>query len=51
MVEEDLSLIDWIKLGAVIVMAITKPFCITCTTQTSFVNHKGSESCNDWDEA
>jgi hypothetical protein len=47
--EEDLSLIDWIKLGTVIDMAITMQICITCTTQTSFINHKGSESCNDWD--
>jgi hypothetical protein len=54
MVEEDLSWIDWIKVGTVIDRAITKRICVTCTTQTSFgqfVNAKGSESYNDWAKA
>jgi hypothetical protein len=34
--EEDLSLIDWIKLGTVMDMAITKRISITCKGPTSF---------------
>jgi hypothetical protein len=36
MVEEDLSWIDWIKVGTVIDKAITKKIRITCKGPTSF---------------